>query len=108
MNKSSLYGIETDADCRRMLDELLELNRAAQEQMTKETVGAIKDRLKNYHQMASSNRGQSQMSEIERSHFQHAVTEAYVKAPNLNSRQTWHEGLSNIEYYLNYYRPSPK
>lgn len=102
----NLYGIETDADCRRKLDELLELNRAAQEQPNKETVSVIKSRLKECYQKGKTGKGEAQMSAVERAFFWPAVSEAYVNSPNLNSRHAWQEGLSDIDYYLKYYRPS--
>jgi hypothetical protein len=105
MDKLNLYGIETDTDCRRELDELTELNRIAQEHMDKDSVAAIKARLKFQYRKGNSERGRAQMSAIESAFFWPAINEAYVNAPNLNSRQTWREGLSNIEYYLNYYKP---
>ena len=41
----SLYGIESEADCREKIDELLELHARAERTMNKESIRIIKDRL---------------------------------------------------------------
>lgn len=97
----SLYGIETDNDCRRTIDALLELHRRAEQQPTKETVGALKAALKACY----NKRDDSKMSEVESRCFRPAVTEAYVHAPNLNSPKTWRDGLYDIQWDLRKYRP---
>ena len=101
----SLYGIKTDDDCRAALDELLKLCQQAVETMTREDVEVVKARLANHYKRGNSQKGKAQMSPVEEAFFWPAITEAYVRSPNLNSPRTWREGLSEIESNLSYYRP---
>ena len=102
----SLYGIESEDDCRKKIDELLQLTRTAQQQMNKEAISALKIRLKHYYDMGNSNKGEAQMSAVESAYFWHAVSEAYAwGAPNLNAPNTWREKLEEVEYKLKKWRP---
>lgn len=99
----SLFGIESKADCREELDALLELHDRADRAKNKETIAALKFQLADYYQKGK--RGEQKMSPIEAQYFWPAIKEAYVRAPNLSSRQTWTEGLWEIEHALRHYRP---
>jgi hypothetical protein len=100
----SLFGIESEADCRKELDELLELHSAAKRAMSEEAIAALKSRLKGYYEKRTGRRGHK-ASNTEEQYFCPAIQEAYVNAPNLRSRKTWNQGLRDVEFYLNYYRP---
>jgi hypothetical protein len=102
----SLFGIESEDDCREKIDELLELHHSAETANSKEAIDALKSALRDYYRKADTLRGSQQMSPVEQQWFWPAIQEAYVKGPKLNSRQTWNDGLYNVEYYLRYYRPT--
>jgi hypothetical protein len=104
---SSLYGVETEQDCREKIDEVLQ-SPALCGTINKETISALKSRLKAYHQKGNNLKGRSQMSRAERVFFWAAIHEAYIKAPNVNSRHTWQKGLQEIESNLKYYRPKER
>jgi len=101
---SNLYGIDSIIWCRANLDELLKCIREAQDYPTKETITAVTSRLKCLYKKGNTEKAQDRMSEIERAFFWPAIQEAYAKRPNLKESSTWKEGLSEIEYYLRYYR----
>jgi predicted transcriptional regulator len=101
---ASLYGIESEDDCRKKIDELLELHRRAEKAMNKESIAALKSQLKDYYERADDSR----MSAVERACFWPAIQEAYVRSPNLARPQTWRDGLYEIELNLRYYRPKKK
>jgi hypothetical protein len=105
---TNLYGVETEADCRERMDELLEMHHRAEQTMSLEVMTELKDRLKEYYKKGDTSKGKAGMSHVETTYFWPAIREAYVRAPNLNSRNTWQEGLSEIESSLNYYRPRDK
>ncbi len=96
----SLYGIESEADCREKIDELLELHARAERTMNKESIRIIKDRLAGYRKAGNTNEGKRRMSSVEERWFWPAINEAYVKAPNLNAPKTWKEGLYEIHLNL--------
>jgi hypothetical protein len=97
----SVYGIYTSEDCKKKFNELLALNRLAEETTNKETVGRIKNPLHNYYKQGDNK--DDAMSEVEKAFFFPAIHESYVKAPNINSRETWETGLADVEFYLTYY-----
>jgi hypothetical protein len=97
----SLYGIYTEQDCKTKFDELLALNRVAQETMTKKNVAAIKTALHDYYKQGEHK--DATMTGIEKAFFFPAIQESFVKSPSLNSRATWQTGLQDIEFYLTYY-----
>lgn len=109
---TSLYGIESEDDCRAKIDELLELHARAEHamekesgrQLKKESIRLLKDRLEEYYKAGNTNEGERRMSSVERRYFWPAVRDAYVKAPKLNSPQTWNNGLYEIHSSLTYYR----
>ena len=101
---SNLYGIDSVIWCRANLDELLKWNREAQDCPTKDTITGIIFRLKCLYKKGNAEKAQDRMSKIERAFFWPAIQKAYVKRPNLRESSTWNEGLSDIEYYLRYYR----
>jgi hypothetical protein len=102
----SLFGIETDKQCREQIDELLILHSRASRAMDKETIAALKSQLRNYYREGDTSRGKQQMSEVEAHCFWPAIQEAYVRAPRLSSRLTSNEGLYEIEFALRNYRPN--
>ena len=104
----NLYGIESAADCRKKMDELLELHRQAEQMMNTGTITAMKSTLKEYYKLGHSETGMDQMSKIERQFFWPAIQRAYVGSPNLNSPKTWGSGLSEIRLNLTYYRDQLK
>jgi hypothetical protein len=106
----SLYGIETEADCRKRTTEILELHRDAEQafnqnhrsEKTKQLIAALKDHLaKLYKKRTHSN--DAQMSEVETACFFPAIHRAFVDAPDLGSPRTWEGGLSRIEDALKEY-----
>ena len=99
----SLFGIESEDDCRRELDALLEVHERANRAKSKETIAALKSQLAGYYEKGK--RGGRHMSEVETQYFWPAIQEAYVRAPNLGSRKTWVDGLWEVEHSLLYYRP---
>ncbi len=101
---ANLYGIESDNDCGKLIDEPLELHRQAEKSMNKEMIAMLKSRLKDYYKQAN----QAKMSHVESAYFWPAIQEAYVRSPNLASPGTWREGLYEIQSSLKYYRPKEK
>jgi hypothetical protein len=101
---SNLYGIESEADCRAKIDELLEMCLRARQAMNKETMAVLKGRLKECYKMGDGNRRSDRMSRFESTYFWPAVQDAYLKAPKLHARMTWQDGLDQIEFYLRHYR----
>jgi hypothetical protein len=101
----SLFGIESEDDCRKEIDTLLEFHERANRAKNKETIAALKSQLSAYHRKGATQQGERQMSPIEAQYFWPAVREAYVRAPKLSSRPTWTEGLWEIEHSLRYHRP---
>jgi hypothetical protein len=106
----SLYGIETEADCRMRTTEILELHRDAEQafnlnrrsERTKQLIADLKNCLATlYKKRTHSN--DPQMSDVERECFFPAIHRAYVDAPNLAAPKTWEEGLSKIEDALKEY-----
>jgi len=104
---ASLYGIESEQDCRNEIDKLLQ-EPALHGDVNKETIAALKSRLKEYYKKGSGDKAQRQMSKVERAFFWPAIQDAYVHAPNLNSRSTWPGGLYDIDDYLRHHRPKEK
>ncbi|SRR5258708_1566309 len=104
----SLYGIESEDDCRAKIDELLEFHARAERAMNKESIRIIKDRLAEYRKAGNTNDGKRRMSSVEERYFWPAINEAYVRAPNLNAPKTWRDGLSEIHLNLTYYRPATR
>jgi hypothetical protein len=100
----SLYGIESEQDCRDRIDELLE-SPALNGTVSKETVAALKTRLAELYREGTSARGQGQMSTVEQAYFWAAIQEAYPKSPKINAPSTWEGGLYDIADYLRHYRP---
>jgi hypothetical protein len=101
----SLFGIESDEECREKIDELLELHARANDALNKEAIAALKSQLRDYYRKGDTNWGRQQMSQVEAQCFWPAIQEAYVRAPRLSSRRTWNEGLYEIEHSLCYLRP---
>lgn len=101
----SLFGIESEDDCRRKFDELLELHARAERAMDKETIAALKSQLKNYYRQGDTSVGRQKMSRVEAQYFWPAIQDAYVRAPRLSSRKTWNDGLYDIEHALRFLRP---
>jgi hypothetical protein len=97
----SLYGIESEDDCRKRIDELLELHAQAEKSMNKELIATLKSKLKDYYKQGN----RTKMSAVESAYFWPAIQEAYVRSPNLASPKTWREGLYEIHSSLRYYRP---
>jgi hypothetical protein len=90
---SNLCGIETPGDCRAKIDELLEMCDRAQRAMSKDTMKELTDRLKEFYDKCSTQKGMEQMSDVESAFFWRAIQGAYLNAPKLSSRKTWGEGL---------------
>jgi hypothetical protein len=101
---SSLYGIESEQDCRSEIDQLLQ-SPALLGAANKDTIADLKSRLKEFYKKGDSDKGQSKMSKVESAYFWPAIRDAYVNAPNLNSPRSWQTGLNDIEDYLRYHRP---
>lgn len=106
----SLYGIKTEADCRKRTTEILELHHDAEQafnlnrrsERTKQLITDLKDCLKElYKKRTHSN--DAQMSKVETACFFPAIHRAFVDAPNLAAPKTWEEGLSKIEDALKEY-----
>src|ERR1700694_2767171 len=101
---ANLYGIESKADCRERIDELLQTVDVAKRTMNKKIIADLKSDLKKYYKQQDYRR----MSEVERAFFWPAIQGAYVRAPNLARPQTRRNGLDEIELNLKYYRPGEK
>jgi len=101
----SLWGVQTESECRAKIDAFLERHRVAEQTPTKDTIKDLNNELAAYCKQGDTNKGTNKMSKIERAFFWPAIQEAYVKRPKLNDRSTWGPGLSDIEYSLLYYRP---
>jgi hypothetical protein len=101
---SNLYGIESEADCRQKMDELLEMCLHARQAMNREAMGVLKDRLKKYYKTGDGNRRNNRMSNIERTFFWPAIQGAYLNAPSLIAHRTWQAGLAKIESELLYWK----
>ena len=95
---------DSEDDCRKKIDELLELHYEAEQRMDKEAIGVLKARLQQYYEKRNS-KSDAEMSDVERAYFWPAIQESYVKAPNPTSRHTWQLGLHDIKLYLTNYRP---
>jgi predicted transcriptional regulator len=108
----SLYGIESEDDCRAVLDELLELNaraeRAVEHRMDHESISLLKRRLEEMFKKGDTERGKRQMSQVERQYFWPTIREAYIKAPRLNSPTTWRDRLYEVGSKLRDNRPEKK
>ncbi len=100
----NLYGIDREDDCRKKIDEMLELHYEAEQTMDKEAIGVLKARLQQYYEKRNS-KSEAEMSDVERVYFWPAIQESYVKAPNPDSRNTWQLGLRDVKLYLTNYRP---
>jgi len=101
----SLYGIESDEDCRNKIDEILR-SPAFHGTVNKETVSALKSVLSAYYRSGDSEKGQRKMSRVESAFFWPAIQEAYVRAPKLSSPSSWKDGVAEIEMDLKYRRPT--
>jgi hypothetical protein len=97
----SVYGIYTAEDCKKKFNELLVLNRLAEETPNKETVAQIKNPLHRYYKQGEYK--DDAMSAVEKAFFFPAIHESFAKGPNINSRETWESGLADVEFYLTYY-----
>jgi hypothetical protein len=100
----SLYGMNRENDCRKAIDELLELHYEAEQKMHKEAISALKVRLQQYYEKQNST-DEAQMSDVERAYFWPAIQQCFVKAPNPDSRNTWQRGLCDVRLCLTNYRP---
>ncbi len=96
----SLYNIETEDQCWAKVDDLLELTRHAKATPSVKTIGALKNRLKEYFDLGNTIKGKNRMSKVEQIFFWPSIYEAYVYAPKLNTPRTWSERLSEVEYKL--------
>ena len=109
----SLYGIETEADCRKEFDELLAMVDRAEEALkigsitAKQAMEVLKSRLEELYKK-SNHTNEGRMSAVEVAHFRPAVQEAYVNAPKISSPKTWPEGLDVIRRNLRYRLPAKK
>jgi len=54
----SLFGIESEDDCRRELDALLEVHERANRAKSKETIAALKSQLAGYYEKGKRGRCQ--------------------------------------------------
>lgn len=107
----SLYGIETEEDCRAKIGELLELqDRAAQakgKDATRRATSDLNSRLAEYHKTAGATKRESCMSAVERAYFWPAIQEAYAFRANLARPATWSAGLDEVRWKLEKHRPEP-
>jgi hypothetical protein len=101
---ANLFGIDTEDDCREKLDELLQTCEDARQAMNKSIMSRLNDRLTEYHRMGNTNRGNDQMSTIEKNFFWPAIDGAHAIKPNVGSQQTWREKLYEVEAELQFYR----
>jgi ElaB/YqjD/DUF883 family membrane-anchored ribosome-binding protein len=109
----SLYGIETKADCRKAIDELLAMVDRAEEALkigsttAKRAMEVLKSRPEELYRK-SNHTNEGRMSAVEVAYFRPAIQEAYVNAPKLSSPKTWPEGLEEMRMNLRYRRPANK
>jgi hypothetical protein len=97
----NLYGIESEADCRAKMDELLAWVAKVEQAPSEQTIRDLKSQLETYY-TAGSRQGMSNVEEI---FFWPAIQDAYLHAPHVGQPETWAEGLHDIAWYLNYWRP---
>ena len=82
----SLYNIETEDQCWAKVDDLLELTRHAKATPSVKTIGALKNRLKEYFDLGNTIKGKNRMSKVEQIFFWPSIYEAYVYAPKSTHR----------------------
>jgi hypothetical protein len=105
-----LYGIETEDDCSKAIDELIGMADAAQEALeiaspaARRTVADLNFRLKELFKKNKRRLGPA-MSPVERAYFWPAIQKAYVSAPKLSSPKTWPTGVAEIKINLYSQRP---
>jgi hypothetical protein len=97
---ASQWGIETQDDLRRKIEELLALTNAAQRALTKEAITALRLPLTEYHKRPDSRR----MSQVERDQFSRMVHVAFIQLPKLSASRTWENRLFEMESTLRLYR----
>jgi hypothetical protein len=106
----SLYGIETEDECRKAIDELLVMVDRAEEALkiasitAKRAMEVLKSAPEELYRK-SNHTHEGRMSAVEVAYFRPAIQEAYVNAPKLSSPTTWPEGLEEIRMNLRYRRP---
>ena len=100
----SVYGIESEYDCRKKIDELLVKVDFASEVMDRENISDVKAELKKYFRQ----RDDKNFSKIERQCFWPAIHKAYVRSPHLGRPQTWRTGLYEIRLQLKFLRPTER
>jgi hypothetical protein len=109
----SLYGIETEDECRKAIDELLAMVDRAEEALKIDSITAkrameiLKSRLEELYKK-SNHTNEGRMSAVEVAHFRPAIQDAYVNAPKLSSPKTWPEGLEEMRMNLRYRRSANK
>jgi hypothetical protein len=99
----SLFGIESEDDCRKEIDALLELHDNARRAMNEETITALNSELARHHKRGRS--APEKMSSVEQRYFWPAVQAAYAWRPKLSSRKTWNGGLDEVQHKLRSNRP---
>ena len=101
----SLYGIETEDDCRARIDELLEMQRLAKAAMDKVAIARLKTKLTECYTLGSTITGRDRMSKVEDIYFWPAIQEAHAFCPSLANRSAWSGGLDEVEWKLQSNRP---
>jgi ElaB/YqjD/DUF883 family membrane-anchored ribosome-binding protein len=109
----SVYGIETEDDCRKAIDELIAMADSAEEELksgsvrSRHTVEALKSRLQELFKKNKRSSGPG-MSAVEAAYLWPAIQDAYVSAPKISSPKTWPAGVAEIKMNLRYRRPADK
>ena len=100
----SVYGIETEDDCRMKIDALLAKVDFASNIMNRENISDVKADLKKYFRQ----RDDKNFSKIERQCFWPAIHKAYVRSRHLGRPQTWRTALYEIRLQLKFLRPAER
>jgi hypothetical protein len=101
----NLYGIETEDDCTKALDELIGMADTAQSALdsgsptARRTVTELCLRLREFFKRNKHGRGPA-MSPVEQIHFWPVIQRAHINAPKLSSPKTWPRGVANIKLTL--------
>lgn len=103
----SLYDIETGADCRKKMDELLVMVDTAEEALKTDTptakraIRSLKSHLKELFRK-STRANEACMSVVEAEHFRPAIRRAYISVPKLSAPKSGSDGLHQVRKNLRY------
>lgn len=109
----SLYGIETEDECKRAIRELVEMTNTAEEALrtgsmtAKVAVEDLKLRVTELFKKNKRSFG-PRMSAIEEAYFWPAIQNAYIGLPKISSPKSWVKGVAKVKMSLRYGHHQPK